>query len=256
MMSCDEAHVLLHGLLDGELDRAKAREVGAHVDSCPRCAADLRQFREMRAAMRDERMTFAAPAALRSRIEAALPSPAPVRAAPSRRWLLQGFALGSALSAAAAVGVVVVVNQTAQNDRLLGDVVSAHLRSLQSSHLTDVAGADRQALRPWFSGKVAVAPPVIDLAAKGFTLVGGRLDFLDGKPAAAMVYRRGAHVINLFVAAASTTGHVAAKAETLQGFSLQRWSDQGMRFIAISDLGETELKEFHTEFETALRAGA
>ncbi len=258
MMSCDEARVLLHGLLDGELDPSKTREMEAHVGSCPRCAAELRQFREMRAAMRDERMTFAAPAALRSRIEAALAPPPVVRAAavPSRRWLLQGFAIGSALSAAAAVGIVAVVTRTAQDDRLLGDVVSAHLRSLQSSHLTDVAAADRQALLPWFSGKVAVAPPVIDLAAKGFTLVGGRLDFLDGKPAAAMVYRRGAHVINLFVAAANTTGHVAAKEETLQGFSLQRWSDQGMRFIAISDLGADELKEFHTQFETALRAGA
>jgi anti-sigma factor RsiW len=257
MMSCDEAHVLLHGLLDAELDPSKTREVEAHVGGCPRCAAELRQFREMRAAMRDERMTFAAPAALRSRIEAAI-APAPVVravAVPSRRWLLQGFALGSALSAAAAVGIVAVVTRSAQDDRLLGDVVSAHLRSLQSSHLTDVAAADRKALLPWFSGKVAVAPPVIDLAAKGFTLVGGRLDFLDGKPAAAMVYRRGAHVINLFVAAASTTGHVAAKAETAQGFSLQRWSDQGMRFIAISDLGADELKEFHTQFETALRAG-
>jgi anti-sigma factor RsiW len=257
MMSCDEAHVLLHGLLDAELDPSKAREVEAHVDACPRCAAGLRQFREMRAAMSNERMTFAAPAALRSRIEAAV-APAPVvrAAAPSRRWLLQGFALGSALSAAAAVGIIAVVTHTAEDDRLLGDVVSAHLRSLQSSRLTDVAAADRQALLPWFSGKVAVAPPVIDLAAKGFTLIGGRLDFLDGKPAAAMVYRRGAHVINLFVAAANTTSHVAAKEETLQGFSLQRWSDQGMRFIAISDLGADELKEFHTQFETALRAAA
>lgn len=258
MMGCDEARVLLHGLLDGELDPSKTREMEAHVDVCPSCAAELRQFREMRVAMRDERMTFAAPAALRSRIEAALaPPPTVVRsAAPSRRWLLQGFALGSVLSAAAAVGIVAVVTETAQDNRLLGDVVSAHLRSLQSSHLTDVAAADRQALLPWFSGKVAVAPPVIDLAAKGFTLVGGRLDFLDGKPAAALVYRSGAHVINLFVAAASTTGHVAAKAETAQGFSLQRWSDQGMRFIAISDLGADQLKEFHTQFETALRAGA
>ena len=92
--------------------------------------------------------------------------------------------------------------------------------------------------------------------AAGFTLVGGRLDFLDGKPAAAMVYRRGAHVINLFVDAASTSSHVAAKTETLQGFSVQRWSDQGMRFIAISDLSADELHEFHTQFESVLRAGA
>jgi len=255
MMTCEEARPLLHGLIDGELDRNNAREVEDHVSSCQRCAAKLAQFRQMRAAMRHESMTFAAPAALRSRIEAALPNPVAQRVAPSRRRLLQGLALGAALSAAAAAGVVAVVSWT-HDDRLMGEVLSAHLRSLQSPHLTDVAAADRQTLQPWFSGKVAVAPPVIDLAAAGFTLVGGRLDFLDGKPAAAMVYRRGTHVINLFVAAASTRAHVAAKNETLQGFSVQRWSDQGMRFIAISDLGADDLHEFHMQFESALRAGA
>ena len=200
-------------------------------------------------------MTFAAPAALRARIEAALPNPALQRAAPSRRRLLQGFALGTVLAATAAVGVVAVVSWT-QDDRLMGDVLSAHLRSLQSPRLTDVAAADRQTLLSWFSGKVAVAPPVIDLAAAGFALVGGRLDFLDGKPAAAMVYRRDKHVINLFVAAANTSGHVAAKNETVQGFSVQRWSDQGMRFIAISDLAADELHDSHLQFESALHAGA
>ena len=255
MMTCEEARPLLHGLIDGELSRAKAREVENHALSCRRCAAELAQFRQMRGAIRQESMTFAAPAALRARIEAAMPNPMPPRAAPSRRRLLQGFVLGAALSAAAAVGVVAVVSFT-QHDRLMGEVLSAHLRSLQSPRLTDVAAADRQTLQPWFSGKVAVAPPVIDLAAAGFTLVGGRLDFLDGKPAAAMVYRRGTHVINLFVDAAGTSGHVAAKGETLQGFSVQRWSDQGMRFIAISDLGADELHEFHTRFESALNAGA
>jgi anti-sigma factor RsiW len=255
MMTCEEAGPLLHGLIDGELNRVTTRNVEDHVASCQRCAAEVAQFRQMRATMRQDSMTFAAPAALRSRIEAALPNPVPPRAAPSRRRLLQGFALGTGLAAAAAVGVVAVVSWT-QDNRLMGDVLSAHLRSLQSPRLTDVAAADRQTLQPWFSGKVAVAPPVIDLASAGFTLVGGRLDFLDGKPAAAMVYRRGAHVINLFVAAASTSGHVAAKGETLQGFSVQRWSDQGMRFIAISDLGADELHEFHVQFESVLHAGA
>jgi anti-sigma factor RsiW len=255
MMTCEEARTLLHGFIDGALDRLNTREVGNHVASCQRCATELAQFRHMRAAMRHESMIFAAPTALRSRIEAALPNAVTQRAVPSRRRLLQGFALGSALAAAAAIGVVAVVSWT-QDDRLMSDALSAHLRSLQSPRLTDVAAADRQTLQPWFSGKVAVAPPVIDLAAVGFTLIGGRLDFLDGKPAAAMVYRRGAHVINLFVGAASTSGHVAAKRETLQGFNAQRWSDQGMRFIAISDLGADELQEFHTRFETALRAGA
>ena len=115
---------------------------------------------------------------------------------------------------------------------------------------------DQQVVRPWFSGKLAVAPPVIDLASQGFTLVGGRLDTIEGKPVAAVVYRRGVHVINLFVAAAASAGHTAARSEVVQGFNTQRWNDRGFRFIAISDMGADELRDFHIQFETGLRAGA
>ena len=180
---------------------ASAREVEAHVGVCQHCAAELRQFREMRQAMSGADLGFAAPAALRSRIEAAICRAGCACAAPSRRSLLQGFAFGTALSAAAAASVVFMVAAFGPgSSRLLGDVVSAHLRSLQAEHLTDVRSTDQHAVKPWFSGKLAVAPPVIDLTAQGFTLLGGRLDTIDGKPVAAIVYRRGVHVINLFVA--------------------------------------------------------
>jgi anti-sigma factor RsiW len=255
-MTCDEAKVLLHGLIDGELDAASARDVEAHVAGCPHCAAELRQFREMHQAMTGADLRFTAPAALRSRIEAAIPVPAARAPQPSRRFLLQGFAFGTALSAAAAAGVVFFVTRSGQDERLLGDIVSAHRRSLQVEHLADVRSADRQVVKPWFSGKVAVVPPVIDLAAQGFTLVGGRLDTIDGKPVAAVVYRRGDRIINLFVGMAANSSHTAALGETVQGFNTQRWNDQGFRFIAISDMGADELRDFHTKFESGLRAGA
>jgi anti-sigma factor RsiW len=258
MMTCDEASVLLHALLDGELDTGHAREVEAHVVSCPGCAAALRQFRDMRRAMTGANLRFEAPASLRSRINAALPAPAlgTSAAKPSRRALLQGFAIGTALSATAAASVVFVVMQADQDQRILGDVVSAHLRSLQAEHLTDVPSSNQHTVKPWFNGKLAVAPPVADLTAQGFTLVGGRLDYINGKAVAAIVYRRGVHVINLFVSAAADTAHVAARGEMVEGFNTQRWNDQGLRFIAISDIDADELREFHTRFETALKAGA
>ena len=148
------------------------------------------------------------------------------------------------------------VTRSGEDERLLGDAVSAHRRSLQAEHLADVRSTDQQVVRPWFSGKLAVAPPVIDLAAQGFTLVGGRLDTIDGKPVAAIVYRRGDRIINLFVGMAANADHKAALGETVQGFNTERWSDQGFRFIAISDMGANELRDFHTKFETGLRAGA
>lgn len=261
MMTCDEAGVLLHALLDGELDAGHARDVEAHVASCPACATALRQFRDMRNAMAGTDLRFAAPAALRSRLEAALPPPTIARAPapspkPSRRSLLQGFALGTALSAAAAASVVFVVVRADQDQRILSDAVSAHLRSLQAEHLADVRSSDQHAVKPWFNGRLAVAPPVADLTTQGFALIGGRLDYIDGKAVAAIVYRRQTHVINLFVSTAPDTAHVAARGEAVQGFNTQRWNDQGLRFIAISDINSEELKEFHTKFETALRAGA
>jgi len=256
-MICEEANPLLHALHDSELDAGHAREVEAHVAGCPSCAAELAQYSELRIAMRRPSMRMAAPEALRSRIEAAIPTSAARPAASrTRRSLLQGFALGAALSAVAATGVVVMVMRTGDDGRLLGDAVSAHLRSLKADRLADLSSSDQQAVKPWFNGRVATVPPVIDLTAQGFTLVGGRLDYLDGKAVAAVVYKRGAHVINLFVAAAANQDHTAARAETVQGLNTQRWNDRGFRFIAISDLGQDELRDFHTKFESALRAGA
>jgi anti-sigma factor RsiW len=256
MLTCQEASVLLHALLDGELDSGHAREVEAHVASCARCAAELAQFRDMRQAMAGANLRLTAPETLRRRIEAAIPAPVARGAAPSRRLLLQGFAFGTALSAAAAAGVVFVVVRSDRDQRILSDVVSAHLRSLQADHLTDMPSSDQHTVKPWFNGKLDVAPPVFDLTAQGFMLLGGRLDFIDGKMVAAIVYRRRVHVINLFVAIAAGSNHVAARGETVQGLNTQRWADQGFRFIAISDISVDELQEFHEKFEAALRAGA
>lgn len=254
MMTCDEARVQLHGLLDGELDAARARELEAHAAGCPRCAAELTQFREMRRAMSSANMKFTAPPALRGRIEAMIPAPAARAPAPSRRSLLKGFAFGTAMSVIAVSAVFVMVRPD-RDQQILGDAVSAHLRSLQPGRLTDVASSDRQTVKPLFDGKLAIAPPVIDLTAQGFTLAGGRLDTIDGKAVAAIVYRRGVHVINLFVAAAASPGHTAAQGESVQGFNTQRWSDRGFRFTAISDIGNDDLRDFHTKFEAALREG-
>lgn len=256
MMTCDEARVLLHALLDGELDAGHAREVETHVAGCPRCAAELAQFREMRGTLSDANLSFTAPAALRSRIEAALPAPVVRAPWPSRRSLLKGFAFGTALSAAAAASVLFVVVRSDQDQLILGEIVSAHLRSLQAERLTDVPSSDQHTVKPWFSGKLAVAPPVADLTAQGFTLLGGRLDYIDGKPVAALVYRRRAHIINLFVAMAASLERGAARHETVQGFNIRRWNKHGLRFIAISDVSADELADFGAKFKSASRAGA
>ena len=250
-MTCDEAEILIHALLDGELDAGHAREVEEHIASCPRCAAQLRSYREMSNAVSDADLHYVAPPALRRRIEAALPQPRVT----SRRSVLKGFAMGSAVSALAATGLVAIVLRNDDEQRIMSEVVSAHLRSLQAGHLTDVISTDQHTVKPWFNGKLDVAPPVIDLTAQGFTLIGGRLDYVDARAIGAIVYRRRQHVINLFVAQTASTESRAAKMETIQGFNIRRWSERGLNYWAVSDLAADELNEFGEKFETAMRTG-
>src|SRR2546428_10463019 len=179
--------------------------------------------------------------ALRQRIEAALPRP---QAAPNRRAVLRGFAMGSAVSALAATGLVAIVLRRDDVERIQSEVVSAHLRSLQAGHLTDVVSTDQHTVKPWFNGKLDVAPPVINLTAQGFTLVGGRLDYVDARAIGAVVYKRRQHVINLFVAQTSNTETQVAKVETVQGFNIRHWSQHGLSYWAASDLSTEELAEF------------
>jgi anti-sigma factor RsiW len=265
-MTCDEAEILLHAFLDDELDAGHIRDVETHVADCPRCAAALADYREMSKAFAGTEMRYAAPAALRERIEASLPRAVPqavaqattaqvvplLQPAPNRRSVLRGFAMGSAMSALAATGLFAIVLRNDDQQQLLSEVVTAHLRSLQAGHLIDVVSTDQHTVKPWFNGKLDVSPPVVDLTAQGFTLIGGRLDYVDARAIGAVVYRRRQHIINLFIARTANTQSRAARMETMQGFNVRRWSQQGMNFWAVSDIGADELSEFGDKFEAAL----
>jgi anti-sigma factor RsiW len=256
-MTCDEAEILIHALADGELDAGHALEVEAHVAACPRCAAELAAIRQMKQMLASTDLSYKAPSALRRRIEAALPTaePAvvtPLVVRPSRRSLLKGFAMGSAVSALAATGLVAIVLRNDDQQRIEAEIVSAHLRSLQAGHLTDVISTDQHTVKPWFNGKLDVAPPVIDLTAQGFTLIGGRLDYVDARAIGAVVYRRRQHVINLFVAQTAGLERRAPRMDTIQGFNIRSWRDRGLSYWAISDIGADELVEFGERFERAI----
>jgi anti-sigma factor RsiW len=249
-MTCTETEILLHALLDGELDAGHAREVEAHVANCSHCAAQMRSYRELQQAIPAAQLRFTVPASLRRRIERAFPA-APQRPS-SRRSVLKGFVMGTMLSTAMAASLVVAVFRTDQDQRVLGDIVSAHVRSLQANHLTDVQTSDQHTVKPWFNGKVDIAPPVVDLTAKGFTLLGGRLDYVDGQSIPSLVYQRRTHVINLFVAQGAPSETREAKLQTMHGFNIQRWTADGLEFFAISDINAQELREFADQFEAAL----
>jgi anti-sigma factor RsiW len=256
-MNCSEAEVLINALVDGELDAGHTRDVESHVAGCRDCRGTLTALRVIRDAIGGAALKERAPPHLRARIEAALPA-APRAARPpsppsdswrlSRRFFAGGFAAGAALSGLAAAALLFAVVRDDREQRVAGEVVTAHLRSLQPGHLTDVETSDQHTVKPWFNGKLDVAPPVIDLAAEGFTLLGGRLDDLNGESAAAIVYRRRNHVINLFVSRHAGPEHGRAASEVRHGFNIRHWTDEGLDFWAISDINAGELDEFCRKF--------
>jgi anti-sigma factor RsiW len=249
-MKCDESEVMLHALIDSELDAGHAREVEEHAATCAGCGEKLAAFRTMHEVLSAAPLKETAPAHLRNRIEASLtPSASRVVSMhsffkPTRRSFFGGFAVGSALSAAVAASLVLTVIRGDQEQVVADEVVSAHIRSLQAGHLMDVATSDQHTVKPWFNGRVDVAPPVIDLTAESFTLLGGRLDYIDGEPVAAVVYQRRKHVINLFVAQHLGARHARTVVESIQGYNVRQWSQGGLDFWAVSDLASDELDEF------------
>jgi len=249
-VTCAESELLIHALLDGELDAGHARDVEKHLQVCPRCAAQLAGYGEMQKALSAAQLRFAAPLSLRRRVDAALPALTPARRM-DRRSMLKGFAMGSALSGAIAASSFIGVLGTDREQRLLADVLSAHVSSLQGEHLTDVQSSDGHTVKPWFNGKLDVSPPVVDLTAQGFPLIGGRLDYIDGRAVACLVYRRRMHVINLFVVNKEGSEYHASKLESMRGFNIRHWTAQGLEFLAVSDLNTEELLEFVNKFETA-----
>lgn len=158
------------------------------------------------------------------------------------RWLPVGasFACGALL----AVSVMTYREADSRNEQIEAQVVASHVRSLMGAHLMDVASTDQHTVKPWFTGKLDYAPPVVDLGADGFPLAGGRLDYLQGRPVAALVYRRRGHTINVFVLPKRGAQRSAPHWVTEQGYQVVRWDQADMRFWAVSDLSRDDMQEF------------
>jgi anti-sigma factor RsiW len=237
-------HDQLPAYFDGELDAARGRAFEDHLAACPDCTHELAALRELRDALEEESFRHRPPAGLEGQVRAALRQARPSPAA-GRRWTTWATA-ASALAAAVLLGasLTLVLRGPSADDRLAAEVTAGHARSLLADHLFDVASTDRHTVKPWFQGRADFSPPVLDLKDEGFPLAGGRLDFLDGRTAAALVYRRRQHVINLFVWPAAERGESDVKAFSRRGYNLASWTAAGLKFWAVSDLNADELRDF------------
>ena len=244
-MSCSELRTLLHGYIDGELDPVRNVEIEEHLRTCDACAQSLEAQRALRSALQSDDLYFRAPAGLEQKIRIA--AQRPEGKSKLLRVQLRGWA-AAAMAAAAVVALAFFLpsrlSRPSQTDRIAQDVVSAHIRSLMPGHLTDVPSSEHHTVKPWFAGRLDFSPAVVDLTAEDFPLVGGRLDYAAGRPVAALVYRRGKHLINLFTWPAEPVREAAEKSDARQGYNVVFWTRAGTNYWAISDVNRTDLRRF------------
>jgi len=245
-LNCQETQNLIHAYLDGELDLVKSLEIEEHLQDCRACSQATKNHQALRTAMNAGSLYFRAPGPLRKRIESTVRQAD--RSATHAPRVMPWRWLGVAASLVVVVFVTWSVTRSLSappaNDLLAQEVVASHVRSLMPDHLADVASSDQHTVKPWFSGKLDFSPVVEDLANQGFPLIGGRLDYLDNQPVAALVYRYQQHVINLFIWPAVGASDTNATMDTRQGYHLAHWTKSSMTYWAISDLNESELQQF------------
>jgi anti-sigma factor RsiW len=248
-MNCQQAKPLIEPYADGELDAAAILELEKHIHDCPVCALAWRNVQDLKKALKQDALFFTAPKELRRRVKAELHSQFETKS----RWSFWNWnwltaATTSLATACLALLLTVTLTRPSAQQQLTQEIVSSHIRSLMASHVLDVVSTDQHTVKPWFNGKLDFSPPVKDLAAQEFPLIGGRLDYLNGRSVAALVFQRHKHLINLFIWPVNENDSKPASLAAIQGYNVIHWSHGGMTFWAVSDLNERELTEFVQDF--------
>jgi mycothiol system anti-sigma-R factor len=271
-MNCDEIKNLMDAYLDGELDPITSQKVEQHLRDCPKCEQAYEVETAMAHAISQAAPYYKAPPELRERIQvslreaigvptsrgAAAEDPLPVRRPEAVRrgvffdmpWNWLALAAAIVLAAIVASSFLSRLRQPGADQFLATQLIASHVRSLMADHLTDVASSDQHTVKPWLDVKLDFAVPVVDLSGEGFPLIGGRLDYLDNRPVAALVYGRRKHFINLFVWPAASDEAKAPKTITHEGYQLLHWADSDFNYWAVSDVNISDLQLFKQQFET------
>ena len=238
-MNCNESRLLLHAYTDGELDLVRSLDVEQHIKACATCATENQTLLSIRSALRFGELRHAAPQSLRNQVRQMARSSEEKTPVFRAAWLWQWLAAGA--TAVAILAFIMRPMGSSDRDQLANELVSGHVRSLMAAHLTDVVSSDQHTVKPWFNGKLDFAPDVKDFAAQGFPLIGGRLDYLNGREVAALIYQRNKHFINVFVWPADQATAEQPAGESLRGYNLINRDVNSLHYAFVSDLNSGEL---------------
>ena len=242
-MLCEATQEKIEAYLDKELTLSDQRVMEEHLAQCSHCRTLLNNLRVLSTSIKKVGYTKA-PVSLRRKISIGLKE-VTGESTDAFDWRhLLGVGFGSAIFSSLLVGFVLTSTvwsplQAQPTDEL----IAAHVRSMMVSHLTDIDSSDRHTVKPWFNGKLDFSPFVLDLQEHGYLLVGGRLEYLQNQPVAALVYKHRSHIINVFISRSDSTAALPARFTHQQGFNLIRWNNQGLDYSLVSDLNEKELQQ-------------
>jgi anti-sigma factor RsiW len=250
-VSCELTQRFVPCYADGELDLVRTIEMETHLKDCPVCAQILENQQEVRSAVRRSSLAYAAPPVLRDRIQSSLR--ASIRVTVQERkikwpsmqiWQWAGAVAVLVLFSLSGWQLTARLRPPSSDRRIAEEVLSSHVRSLEANHLMDVVSTDQHTVKPWFDAKLDFSPPVEDLASDGFPLLGGRLDYVEEREVAALIYKRHEHFINLFVWPNPTGSRPTQAIESRQGYDIMRWSRDGFLCWAVSDVNASDLAKF------------
>lgn len=244
-MLCRDSKKVLGAFVDNEIDLMQSVAVEEHLASCADCTAFMEDQQAIKDLLRNGDFRFSAPAGFKEELLKSLQPPSPKKLRPwpfinAPAW--RGAAVAAIVILSIGLGMLLSRESSVNKTAAQNEIVDSHIRSLLMNHLTDVASTDQHTVKPWFNGKLGFSPKVVDFAEKGFPLIGGRLDTMDGQTVAALIYKHRQHVINVFTYPRS--GAFPPLSSEQRGYRVIHWADSGMEFWLVSDLNPEELEQF------------
>jgi anti-sigma factor RsiW len=261
-MNHEQAENLLPAYIDKELSLSEAADFEQHLNSCLECQNEYKVQSNVIGLLKNSAAYFEATPQFAKRLEASLLKELSSKKAEHgwnfdwlQAWFGNGVSKGAIIASCAALilSTSLFLATPSAQQKLTEEVTASHVRSLQADHLSDVISTDQHTVKPWFNGKLDFAPPTIDLAKMGFSIEGGRLDYINGKTVAVIVYRHNKHPINFYVWP-SAGNNASVQTSIHNGYNLAHWAENGMSYWAVSDLETEKLVSFAKSINASINA--